>query len=437
MKRKVFIGVFAAIMLVAFTACENQVPTYKVPVSMTAETSKTEYLVGETLDPSSITATVYFSDGSSSEYPGNMVGATAEKLSAKGTKSVDLEFGAGSATSSKGLAKTSLTVNVYDVESITLGNLPTTAAWDDKEDKAVIDQTGITATVAYNYGKGTRTLTSDEFKLEFDALTVGAEDAAVTVNSLTLFGGTTNYAASPNDVLAEYTWEVDVADKAAGEFSDDFTLADGTFVVKFYHEDGTEVAGTDATVYIGETLTWKVFVQEKESTTVKAERELAEEEYYFTGATPAAKIEMTPELYEAQQDSSDTTYAIWVVGVTTSASNDVDFIVPDATDYVEDVKATVDLQDGAKESLKALAGKGSVETDNLNTYFKFMVYLASDPKTAVEWDGTTVGFSVVLPDDKVPADKYDPVFYITYGMPGNEEGPLPYRLTGGAITFTE
>ena len=70
--KKVFIGVLAALMLFAFTACEQQMPTYK-EVSYIEVEQTGDFVIGQVFDASKFTVTANFTDGSSSVVKGATV----------------------------------------------------------------------------------------------------------------------------------------------------------------------------------------------------------------------------------------------------------------------------------------------------------------------------------------------------------------------------
>ena len=213
MTKKVFIGVLTALMLFAFTACDSQVPGYKVAVGITAETSKTEYLVGEIIDPSTIIATVEFSDGSTQTFTGAQLGVSAVAMD-EGSEPVTVTYGASlsqGGDSSVSAPSATVTLMGYEAEKITIANLPTTAAWDTTSSKPVIDQSGITAVVEYNDGK-VRELNSGDFEILYSALTAGTEDQVVTVTGVKIFGTEYTIATSGDtpviDVVGDENWKV-------------------------------------------------------------------------------------------------------------------------------------------------------------------------------------------------------------------------------------
>lgn len=77
MKKSILIGALAVMMLFAFTACEQQMPTYK-EVSYIEVEQTGDFVIGQVFDASKFTVTANFTDGSSSVVKGASV-ALAEK----------------------------------------------------------------------------------------------------------------------------------------------------------------------------------------------------------------------------------------------------------------------------------------------------------------------------------------------------------------------
>lgn len=77
MKKSILIGALAVMMLFAFTACEQQMPTYK-EVSYIEVEQTGGFVIGQVFDASKFTVTANFTDGSSSVVKGASV-ALAEK----------------------------------------------------------------------------------------------------------------------------------------------------------------------------------------------------------------------------------------------------------------------------------------------------------------------------------------------------------------------
>ena len=69
MKKFITIALAVAVLF-SFAACQ---PTYKTVIGMSATTDKTNYLVGQSIDLSSVDVTVRYSDGSSDAFTGEDV----------------------------------------------------------------------------------------------------------------------------------------------------------------------------------------------------------------------------------------------------------------------------------------------------------------------------------------------------------------------------
>lgn len=67
--KKVFIGVLAALMLFAFTACEQSMPSYKQVEYVTLDQTQ-EFIKGQPLSAEAFSVTVHYLDGSQDVFPG-------------------------------------------------------------------------------------------------------------------------------------------------------------------------------------------------------------------------------------------------------------------------------------------------------------------------------------------------------------------------------
>ena len=277
MKNKVLIGVLALMMLIAFTACDTQAG-YKLPVGMTATASKTQYLKGETIDPTTIVATVQFSDGSSQDLDGSKLGVAAATITAD-TK-VDLEYGVGA-----NAVSSSVQLYVGTVKEITLGNLPTEAAADGS-----IDDSAMTATVIDSFGN-TRTLNAGDFEVTAKAETSGTDKGKVTVSTVKVFD------QEVTTIKGTTGWKVTVATATTPEeefdatkaYSYYFVVLDGTTPV-----DGAELNGTPFTFdeqYVGESFSWQIW---KVNTENNAHAVATSSDYYVvSGTAPANSFTLT------------------------------------------------------------------------------------------------------------------------------------------------
>ena len=157
MKKCILIGALAALMLFAFTACDNQVSITGTPVGMTATVSKVNYLVGQEIDLSTISATVDFSGNVSKTFSGNeiaFVGNTA--ATAPGTNPLEVQSGANQLTFAYGSvnsqgdisgAMAMVTVYGYKAKTVTLNNMPTTAAKTNSDGTISLDTSAATSAV--------------------------------------------------------------------------------------------------------------------------------------------------------------------------------------------------------------------------------------------------------------------------------------------------
>lgn len=395
MRKTFLIGVLAALMLFAFTACDAQVSTYKIPASMTAQAAKTEYLVGEAIDWDTITATVTYTDGTTQTFPGSAVLAGTASVSTANAGLVQIPFEFDGPTyygQATGKVNASVDVMVYSVESVTLSNLPTSAAWDAEKNEGVLDLSGVSVVATYNYGKGTRTLTADEFKITPSKLsTAGAKDVAVTAK-VEVFNQSVGKVNAPE-------WKVTVAAAATSEF--DATKTPITYDVELYNETAGEVVESGDVVYINDVLTWTVYAEDKDG----GRRDLTSDEYYFiNNKAPETSIVM-------EADDEEAEYTIFIPG----EEDELTLTVPAATDYVYSFDR-IEAGDGVKASTSAKTLK---ESD-----FKYYGCMASDTSEVVELNVTKADdpkyVDVVLVDSTLPAQtdkaqEYDPRFYVSYG----------------------
>ncbi len=150
--KKVFITIFAALMLFAFTACDGGNSSLDMIYSVTAEAADTVYLPGETVDPSEFTYTVIYSD--------NRVGtATAADFVWQNlVVDDDGTFNAVGSYAGNASWTVSVPVNVATVDSITVdaANINDTPLYATNSAEAkytndTIDLTGLKITAKYTF----------------------------------------------------------------------------------------------------------------------------------------------------------------------------------------------------------------------------------------------------------------------------------------------
>ena len=394
MRKSILIGVLAALMLFAFTACDNQVSTYKIPNGMTAETSKTVYLEGERIDPSTITATVYYTDGSSEKISGDRLGVPAEAVTLEAektsaTKQIEVSFGGKTAE---------VTVNVYKVDKAVLSNLPTTAQVDP-EKGIVVNTDSVGVTVYYNNSLSSRTLVKGEYKLEAkvaENAEPGSKDQSVT-STLEAFD------QSVTSIEGDENWKVDV-DEYTLEFPayDEEKFA-GVYLVMKYN-DKYEMPEK---FYIGDTIDWEVycFSGDEDDSLPGMKKATEGVDYFFKdGLKPASKhIELGKDNLDKAVE-----YTINVVSSVDGplSEKSITLTIPKATDYIETIKSVT-----ANSDSTFTAG----EDAQLNM-FKVTYELASGGEPVTVSADDTELFTAVLIDEEIQTGSYSPRFEIAYGV---------------------
>ena len=217
MKKCILIGALAALMLFAFTACEPQA-TYKVPTGLTISTTKTAYLVGETLDVASFTGTVRYSDGSSDKLSGSELSLafgesnTTGKIEAN-ANTVTATYGGVTGTEVTVVSATT-TVYGYEAKNAVITGVPEVVARstsDGDEQDVVLEN----PTVTVDVNGESRTLAANEYVLSAKVDTSGTvgEDASVTF-TLSVYGQlVTDITTTAKVEIGAYTAEV--TDKVA------------------------------------------------------------------------------------------------------------------------------------------------------------------------------------------------------------------------------
>ena len=269
MKKTILTIMVAAMMLVAFTACEQQMPTYKTPVGMTLQASKTVYLEGEAFDESTLTGVVTYSDGSSDTFTGSQLNYNATSgATNNGVRplSITAEYGL---TGKEVSAQTTVYYYTVAADDITVGNIPTVATSTGTGYK--IDLSEVTVTV--NVGGETRELVRGTEFTNTD-YTDGSgsytEDTTVepkgTLTTVSIFGQTGVAVPVPADYEVEVVYEpaaptafdqgkttsisVALADDATVWYDDTATVAQGKFVVTGTDSNGFSGTVTGATIFI-------------------------------------------------------------------------------------------------------------------------------------------------------------------------------------------
>ena len=130
--KKIFVVALAALMLVAFTACQaNTIPTQ---VRAITGITGPDYLVGQKFDAKDFTVTVQYTDGTSEELNGSGIVALADgETFPTSTGTYDVVASIGNASTGNynltATAKATGTFYVYEVTSIEVTTAPTTVTF--------------------------------------------------------------------------------------------------------------------------------------------------------------------------------------------------------------------------------------------------------------------------------------------------------------------
>ena len=403
--KKVFIGVLAALMLFAFTACDNQMG-YKTPVGISAVASQTEYLEGETFDPSTVSIVVDYSDGSSRTMTGAEAGLATAVIE-EGVNTYTVSYGVQTQYTSA--PETMITVMGYKADSAVISNLPTTGTL--KDGKVDVDFSATTVTVSYNNGK-TRTLEAGEYKITPSIKASAGKQTATA--ALTVFEKPVSSTTTPA------TWEVTVSAAPVEEGEYDATKADG-LTVKYTDDKGNDITSSiaDGTFYVNDKINWEVYLVDEDGNTKVATENT---DYWFAnGKKPASKS------VTLGKDNLKAAISYTVVPLDGS---DVTITIPKATDYVASIKGIYPLAQGGPTN-------GTAAT---LSNFEFTYALASDPDVTVETpiQGSAIGsaetrIAGVILDPTVPEDltTYKPRFAMTWGK------PVDGKLSSGHVLFAE
>ncbi len=420
MKKTILTIMVAAMMLVAFTACEQQMPTYKTPVGMTLQASKTVYLEGEAFDESTLTGVVTYSDGSSDTFTGSQLNYNATSGAAtNGVRplSITAEYGL---TGKEVSAQTTVYYYTVAADDITVGNIPTVATSTGTGYK--IDLSEVTVTV--NVGGETRELVRGTEFTNTD-YTDGSgsytEDTTVepkgTLTTVSIFGQTGVAVPVPADYEITVVYEKPAV-----------TPGDPSKVTVYYSiNDGawSTTAPTDSTVYYDDSVDVEIRLEDASNNTVKV---LSNSDLTRINGSAAlvSNYEISDKASTAVQDflytytdeeGNDTTYHVTVPAM------------PAGEAYASSVSA-LKVKDAQKQNLVATFVFD--EDTDLTTVFEGTVTL-NDGKTATDLSAyislPTVGSDIV--DQTIPtgAKTFTLYYDVTVGRPGSE------KTTRTSVTF--
>lgn len=149
MKKSISAILVAALMLFAFTACEQPAniwnPNGKDVVEVTIASGDTDYLVNQAFDASRYTLDILYKDGTTAQKNGNGILQMDPAMNLlAGAKTIDVTLGGYNG---------SLVVNYYNVDSISIETAPSKTTYDTDDTQGDISLDGISVVASYNGGK--------------------------------------------------------------------------------------------------------------------------------------------------------------------------------------------------------------------------------------------------------------------------------------------
>ena len=172
MRKSILIGVLAALMLFAFTACENGAPTsplYGKEIQGVSPVSAPDYVAGEKIDPSAITLRVNFNDNTYAEFKGSELGMKLDTA---------LVAGSNAATVTVAGQEYVVNVNAYAVEGFNVDFSTIKAETVIINSTTEVSTDGATIEVVYNGGKTKEAvktiIDSDSVLSGYDTLPIAA-----------------------------------------------------------------------------------------------------------------------------------------------------------------------------------------------------------------------------------------------------------------------
>ena len=179
MRKSILIGVLAALMLFAFTACENGAPTSpyagKVAEGVTPVSVPVYLIDVDTINPAEVILSVDFNDGSNVEFTGAELGMPAKEITAA-TTPVEVKFGGNTFNVNIPALESEIEVDASGAVQTTVA-LPA-ASSADKEVSVSLE--GVKAAYVYEGGERAIDLSKATAKVDLssakkgDKVTVGA-----------------------------------------------------------------------------------------------------------------------------------------------------------------------------------------------------------------------------------------------------------------------
>ena len=257
MKKSILIGALAALMLFAFTACENKVPEINYGnaevLAATIVSGDTEYLVGQDFDASRYTLELRLTNDKTVTVNGasNMILKNGEKMEEAGTKAVTVSYGAKEIND--------VYITVFDPSALSVdasGLVKKEYKFSEVSDSKnpTADKEGLVVTATYGSGK-TAVLDAEDYDT---SAVVCATDPGLKDN----VPQSTEVSVSVTfkDITVKDAFKVSVVTEQEPTKPVDPAVGKAADIAVFYKvNSGTELEALPATLYIGDSITYEVW----------------------------------------------------------------------------------------------------------------------------------------------------------------------------------
>ena len=157
-KKSIFVVALAALMLIAFTACEQQMPTYK-NVSFITVSQLNDVIIGQPFDASNYEVTVHYTDNSTEVFPGNGR-VTTDETAFTSAYDVTATIGSGTSAVSDTIEVTPVAPTAIAITGKATANYPLASVANQSVD-LITDGGKIVTIQSYTYSAGSVSYTSE------------------------------------------------------------------------------------------------------------------------------------------------------------------------------------------------------------------------------------------------------------------------------------
>lgn len=259
MKKSILIGALAALMLFAFVACDNSTPVNKTIEGLEVTTTKTDYLVNQTFDPSTVSVLVRYTDGTTApvnaslevEEATNGKLVNGQQYTVKATYGYVITDGYFGQSASQQQVTGTTYINAYNIDSIAVTKLPEVVSYEENTAADKIDLTGIEVTATYN-GASKMVLAEGEYAVGTTQSAIPAYDDAEDAEN------TTNITVEEKLSSKTTTFEVAVTEEADEVYElngpvTNIRLSKGTdYPAKVFYGDNVSVVTNNIVVEVSD-----------------------------------------------------------------------------------------------------------------------------------------------------------------------------------------